>query len=252
MRYDAHVHTTLSCDADTTLAEAIRAAQEQNVGIVITDHLDHDFPIPPPDFRLDVERLFREYGPFRSENLLLGVELGLTENSIAFNQEIIRQYDFDFVLGSVHVLFGREVDEDLYADMDEAIVYHKYLTACAKLVRQVDIDALGHVDYPLRSTSRELPYADYAAEFAALFDALLAHSIVLELNTSRLSDPAAYANLLTVYRAYQARGGRYVTLGSDAHEPQEIADNFALAQEFLRETGLIPVHFAKRRMVIDQ
>jgi len=80
---------------------------------------------------------------------------------------------------------------------------------------------------------------------------LVRRNIVLELNTSRLADEVARANLLAIYHAYRECGGQYVTLGSDAHEPQEIADNFAIAAEFLRETGLIPVHFCKRQMLID-
>lgn len=252
MLYDCHVHTTHSCDADTTLAQAIAAATDRGIGLIITDHMELDFPIPPPDFRLNVPRFFAESSPLRSEKLLLGIEIGITDRSMQANNALVQAHDFDFVLGSVHVLHGREVDEDLYADMDEAAVYHEYLTKCAQLVRSADIDALGHIDYPLRSTSRELPYADYREEFSTLFDVLLSHNILLELNTSRLSDPVAYANLLAIYSAYQAQAGCYVTLGSDAHEPQEIADNFSLAKTFLLEAGLTPVHFVRRRMAIDE
>ena len=119
------------------------------------------------------------------------------------------------------------------------------------LLETADVNAFAHVDYPLRTASAELPYADYRMEFTALFDVLVRRNIVLELNTSRLADEVARANLLAIYHAYRECGGRYVTLGSDAHEPQEIADNFAIAAEFLRETGLIPVHFCKRQMLID-
>lgn len=127
MLYDSHVHTTMSCDADTTLAEAILTAREKGIGVAITDHMDFDFPVPAPDFRLDVEQFFREFAPFRSESLLLGIELGMTENSVEFSRGLILTHDFDFVLGSVHVLHGREVDDGLYADMDEARVYHDHL-----------------------------------------------------------------------------------------------------------------------------
>ena len=77
-------------------------------------------------------------------------------------------------------------------------------------------------------------------------------NVCLELNTSRLAERAAYDNLLAIYRSYRESGGRYVTLGSDAHEPREIADNFSLAEVFLQETGLIPVHFFQRKMIIDK
>ena len=251
MIYDSHVHTTLSVDADTLISDALHMAEEKNIGLVVTDHLDWDFPAPFPDFRLDVDRLFREYGPLRSERLLLGVELGMTERSIDKNREIIRSHDFDFVLGSVHVLDGVEVEDSLYRHQDEAEVYRRYLTTAAQLVSTISIDALAHVDYPLRTTSRELPYGDYRNEFGALFAALLEQDACLELNTSRLGDAVAYANLLEIYRAYRTAGGRYVTLGSDAHEPGEIADHFNLAAAFLRESGLTPVHYRNHTRIPD-
>ena len=252
MIFDSHVHTIFSVDADTTIAEAVRAAEEKKVGLVITDHMDWDFPAPFPDFRVDLEGFFREYAPLRSEKLLLGIELGLTVNSIARANEIAASHDFDFVLGSVHVMNGREVDDTLYLEQDEREVYRAYLLEAAMLLVTADVDAFAHLDYPLRTTSTELPYADYRREFTALFDVLVRRNIVLELNTSRLAEEAARANLRAIYHAYRECGGRYVTLGSDAHEPQEIADDFAIAAEFLRETGLIPVHFCKRQMLIDQ
>ena len=199
MIFDSHVHTTFSVDADTTIAQAIRAAEEKNVGLVITDHMD-----------------------------------------------------WHFVLGSMHVMNGREVDDTLYLEQDEREVYRANLQEAAILLETADLDAFAHVDYPLRTTSAELPYENYRAEFAALFDVLVRRNIVLELNSSRLADKAARANLLAIYHAYQKCGGRYVTLGSDAHEPQEIADNFAIAADFLQETGLIPVHFCKRQMQREQ
>lgn len=176
----------------------------------------------------------------------------MTAESVGKCREIAASQPFDFVLGSVHVLHGREVDDRLYADRDEAEVYREYLREAARLVEAVPVDALAHIDYPLRTTSRELLYADYAAEFDALFAAMRRQGVCLELNTSRLADEAAYENLLTIYRAYRKAGGRYVTLGSDAHEPQEIGDSFGLAARFLRETGLIPVHFCQRKMMIDK
>ena len=35
MLFDSHVHTIHSCDADTTLAQAITAASAKNIGLVI-------------------------------------------------------------------------------------------------------------------------------------------------------------------------------------------------------------------------
>ena len=116
------------------------------------------------------------------------------------------------------------------------------------------IDIVPEEFYEKLEANKELAHTSQvnAAEFAALFDVLVRRNIVLELNTSRLADQAARSNLQAIYCAYRDCGGRYVTLGSDAHEHQEIADNFTIAADFLQEIGLIPVHFCKRKMLIDQ
>ena len=251
--YDSHLHTTMSVDSDLEVTDAIRIAKENNIGIVITDHMDWDFPIPYPDFRVDLEQFFKEYSPLRSNTVLLGIELGMTENSIEKNRSIIKEYDFDFVLGSIHVLYGKEVDEDLFREMDETDVFRDYLVTCNQLVKKLHIDSFAHIDYPLRSTSKELRYEDYKTEFDIFFETLVNQKICLELNTSRLSESEEVRNnMLAIYRAYKAKGGKYVTIGSDAHEPEEVGDNFHMAKEFLRQSDLLPVHFVNRKMIVDK
>lgn len=252
MIFDSHVHTVFSTDADTTLAQALQVSAEKNTGLVITDHMDVDFPAPWPEFRVDLPGYFRACAPLRSERLLLGIELGLTERSLTQANEIAAGYDFDFVLGSVHVMDGREVDDTFYRDEDELAVYRRYLRKAARLMETADVDAFAHVDYPLRSTRTELPCDAFRAELTELYEALVRWGIVLELNTSRLGDEAARANLLEMYRLYAQCGGRYATLGSVAHEPQEIGDHFSAALDFLQTCQLSPVHFCRRRMVVDQ
>ena len=131
-------------------------------------------------------------------------------------------------------------------------VCRRYLRKAAHLMETADVDAFAHVDYPLRSIRTELPCDAFRAELTELYEALVRRGIVLELNTSRLGDEAARANLLEMYRLYAQCGGRYATLGSDAHEPQEIGDHFYIALDLLRSCQLSPVHFCRRRMVVDQ
>ena len=254
MRYDSHIHTLMSTDGKTEINEAARMALERGVGIVITDHMDWDLPLPFPAFRVDLDAYWEKYGGLRNDRLLIGIELGMTENSAAKNASIIRENDFDFVLGSLHVLHGEDIGggKDLFQAMGDERVFGDYLETGAQLVQDLNIDAFGHIDYPLRYMEKELFYQDFKERFDALLAALTRRGICLELNTVRLGrGRAAYDNLLEIYRAYKKLGGKYVTLGSDSHTPNAVARNFDLADNFLKETGLIPVHFKKRRMVVD-
>lgn len=54
---------------------------------------------------------------------------------------------------------------------------------------------------------------------------------------------------MPVYTRYRELGGRYVTLGSDAHTASAIATNFGAAEELAAMADLAIVTFVERRMV---
>ena len=55
--------------------------------------------------------------------------------------------------------------------------------------------------------------------------------------------------LVPVYRRYAEFGGKYITLGSDAHSAERIGMNFARARDFAEALHLQPVTFCERKMV---
>ena len=59
---------------------------------------------------------------------------------------------------------------------------------------------------------------------------------------------AAAEKLLPIYQRYYALGGRYVSLGSDAHTAQNIGMNFQVALELAEAAKLQPVTFTQRKM----
>ena len=83
----------------------------------------------------------------------------------------------------------------------------------------------------------------------AILRAAIETDTVLELNTRRLGSRLACKELVPVYTRYRELGGRFVTLGSDAHTADAIAANFGAAEELAAMVGLGLVTFAERRMV---
>ena len=53
MIFDTHMHCDYSCDSHMKIAEAVAAAKRQNIGIVITEHWDDDYPTNPSAFMFD-------------------------------------------------------------------------------------------------------------------------------------------------------------------------------------------------------
>ena len=71
----------------------------------------------------------------------------------------------------------------------------------------------------------------------------------MELNTRRLGESLPLKELVPTYKRYRELGGKYITLGSDAHNKESIGMNFKVAQDFAEALDLKIVTFRNRKMV---
>ena len=97
MIFDTHMHCQYSIDSKMSAEEAKAAALQQNLGIIITEHWDEDYPTNPEAFVFDIEDYFKQLGPYRSKKLLLGIEVGMQEETAANDNLLGRKYPFDFI-----------------------------------------------------------------------------------------------------------------------------------------------------------
>ena len=253
MFFDSHLHTRFSADSTMTAQEALAAAKRQELGLVFTEHVDFSYP-GDLTFWFSPEEYWAAYEPLRGEELLLGVEVGLVLGEEAMAQAFVARAPFDEIIGSVHLLDGRDLYEATgYTGRTQKAMYGAYLHLMARLVRAHPyIDTLGHIDYIARYAPYESPglrYDEYAAGIDEVLRALIETNTALELNTRRLGDASAAEELLPLYRRYGELGGKYITIGSDAHQPEAIGAHFAAARQMADACGLIPVTFRARRPV---
>lgn len=87
-----HMHCDYSCDSHMKIAAAIEAADKQNIGIVITEHWDDDYPTNPTAFMFDVDDYFARFGTYRSEKVLLGIEIGMQKQTAAADEALAAAY----------------------------------------------------------------------------------------------------------------------------------------------------------------
>ncbi len=247
MLIDTHMHTRYSTDSEMTLAEAMARSQELGIGITITDHMDLNYP-NSGEFVFDLGDYCSEYGPYRSEKLLLGVEFGLRMDCLEATRELAGSYPLDYMIGSIHVI--NDIDlywESFYRGHSKQEVYSLYFATMLECVKAHDfIHSLAHIDY----ISRYARFADthvYYDEFKEVIDPVLAvlaeRGQALEINTKRVLTPEYMALLLPVYRRFAELGGRHVTVGSDAHRASEIGRDMKTAFDFADCCGLRPVYF---------
>lgn len=252
MLYDTHIHTCFSDDSKMSLAEVRKKLLEENIGAIITEHMDLNYP-DATAFKLDTEGYFQAYAPYRNDRLLLGVEFGMDPQDVLDYRRLAERYPFDYILGSIHVVGSFDVyDEQFYEGKTKAEAYTEYLAATLECLRIYDnIDCLGHIDYITRYarfSDRELYYHEYREYLDAILATLADKGKCLEINTRRMGDTQAAACLLPIYKRFHELGGRWVTIGSDAHCAADIGKNFSVALQIADRCGLQPVYFSKRQM----
>ncbi len=255
MLFDTHMHAEYSCDAHQTIVEAIEAAKIAGIGIILTEHWDSDYPTNPAEFKFDVQDYFAKNNKYRSEAVLLGIEVGMQQHVAELDNATIQAYPFDEVIASMHCVHGRDMYEPTsYEGLSKEVAVKEYLEdsiACLQVYK--NFDTYGHIDY----ISRYMPYKDqelYYHEHSQLWDQvfklLINNDKAIEINTRRLEFDGVVENLMVLYKRFQELGGRYVTLGSDAHYSEHVGRGLESALEIAHQCNLQPVYFKERKRMV--
>lgn len=249
MIVDMHVHTEFSCDSDAKMENYLRIAQEKQVdGICFTDHVDFN----KNDYG---------YGYYRAEEYFAALAKAkscgscMALSGMEFSEpylyqrefEALKQYPYDFIIGSIHWIGDmfpcREVRERYSAGEFYALYWEEVL----KTVEAGGFQCLGHIDFPKRYYG-EIVYEEKMLR--RIFETMLKQNMILEINTSsiRKGIPECMpgAEILQLYREC---GGRFVTIGSDAHCEEDLAADFGQADQLVQKAGLQKVYFRERRML---
>lgn len=247
MRMDFHTHTDASFDCDAPLEEMTAAALAQGLdGLAVTDHADMPWFAQE---RMDLT-VTRSWEAATAAALALdgrlkvarGLELGEPLCNPPLARELLAARPYDFVLGSVHAVRG---EEDYYfwdfsaRDVERELT--RYFDEVRETVEFGGFHALAHLTYPLRyipPERRPRTLAPWEEQVDGIFRALIARGIALEVNTSGLRNGfGATQPDETLLRRYYALGGQMVTVGSDAHHPQEVGAGLPEACALLRRVG---------------
>ena len=251
MIFDCHTHTKFSADSEMSAVDAIKKAENLNLGIIFTEHFDYDAP-GEYDFTFDPKKYFDEYKSLRGEKIRLGVEVGLRKSAREINKNFIASADFDMVIGSIHLVDDFDIYyPEFFAGKDKNTAYKKYFAAMIEETSAEDFDVLGHIDYICRSAPYENPAIDYEnfkSEIDEVLKIIVEREKILELNTRRLDKKSVFYELLPIYRKYKNLGGKFITIGSDAHKVESVGNYFKTALNFAEELNLTPVTFKNRQI----
>jgi len=263
---DTHSHTLISPDSRATLAQMARAAMAAGAQeFCVTDHcdlLDYDGN-PVTSFDWPAARAQYRQVKALTEGQLelhLGVELGSITHAPDVARRIIAEGgdELDFVLGSSHNWIGVYDNREMYffnfsdASLAREAV-ESYLDQAEDLACNYPdcYDSLAHLVYPLRYIRRDgqtISLEDYEDRIRHIFTRIAATDHALEFNTYQGKDLDIWLPLL---RWYRECGGRFVTVGSDAHEPADVAKGISRAYELMQEAGFRHVTTFVRRQPVE-
>ncbi|CUX41760.1 histidinol-phosphatase HisJ family protein [Clostridium sp. C105KSO13] len=266
---DFHMHTSFSSDCSTPPRDMIEGAVQKGLHtICITDHNDKDYPIyehaKAPEFIFDIDRYFEVLSSLKEEyagriNVRIGIEIGLQPHLGEYFEELTRRYPFDFVIGSVHLIDGKDpyYKETLDRYTDEEFYRRAFLVTLKNLNKVAAFDVLGHVDYVVRYGRYQA--RDYSCrKYADLLDEIIKRIIEMgkgiELNMSGFKYGLGFGHPHPdIIRRYHELGGEIITIGADAHKPEHIAYEFQQAAGILRKSGFkYYTEFKDRKPIFKQ
>lgn len=247
---DSHMHCDFSADSDSSMSEMVEGAIGKGLkSICFTDHQDKNCYLEDMEYYFDTREYLKEISGVREKygssiEIRAGAELGLLMEEEAFCRAYPKSWDFDFVIGSIHFIDGKDpyypdYFDDYSSDYD---AYRRFFDVTLENVRRYDdFDSLGHLDFIVRyGKEREKSYLkeDFREVTDEILKVLVEKGKGLEVNTAgwKYGLPFAHPHE-KILKRYRELGGEILTVGADAHKPEHIAYDFSRACEYLKNAG---------------
>ena len=255
---DCHMHSHHSGDSDASMESMIERAIGLGLDtIAFTEHQDFNYAKSPEGeeeycdenaFMLNADSYLYELLGLREKyrdkiRIEFGVEIGLQKSCVKENLIFCRDHEYDFIIGSLHLVDGKDpYYKQFFEGRDEKDVLRQYFTEYYENIKKFhNFDVLGHLDYIIRympSGNREYDYGEYGDIIDEIFKELIENEKGIEINTKAMSKGMKeFHPCMAALKRYRELGGEIVTIGSDAHKPENIAEHFDKVPDVLKEAG---------------
>ena len=258
-----HNHTIYSHDGHSTVNEIVESAISKNMKAVgLSDHIDM-LLFKERNIYENAQKCYNDFLVAKEKygdkiKILMGAEMGEEIFEREKGQKIRDIGEFDYFLASCHFVksFGYEYDV-CYADIPmwshQKInrFLNDYFDILLTTVKETDFDVLSHLDYPLR-------YAN--AIYKKNYDATVHDSVVkeilkivakkgkaLEVNTKNGDDFGVFLPNAYYVNMFKEVGGKYVTLGSDAHFANRLTCGIEKGKKLLKDCGFNDYYYFEKR-----
>lgn len=256
---DYHVHTPLCNHATGTMNQYIKRAMDAGLcEICFLEHLTLNekgsalsmTPAQLPLYYHTVRRLSAKYrGRIR---IRVGLEVDFSPETYTQAAAIIKPFAFDVIAGSIHFLSDTNIvsaRESKHNTMDIEKICDRYIDLLGRLVDSRLFDVICHIDLPKKfaATISERFYENVDA----LMERISYNGMAVEVNTSGFDHPAGEQYPAKRLMETCCRHKIPVTLGSDAHSPEEVGRHFDRAVVLMQHSGIVSVSGFRRRTRYD-
>ena len=132
----------------------------------------------------------------------------------------------------------------------------RYFTQLYELAVDNRFDTLAHITYPLRyiigNVTKEIKYDTYKQMIDEVLKVIIKNDKALEINTSGLRQKIGITlPSETIISRFKELGGKYITIGSDAHRWGDVGSGLETGYEIAEKCGFSYVTvFEKRQPVL--
>ena len=256
---DLHVHTDNSFDGNHSATFFCEKAEMMDLrAVAFTDHCEVDQYRGDDNYEKRMFQAFFEVSKvrsaFRGKLLILnGIELGQPAYDIPTANEIVSRYDYDHVLGSVHNPRG---GEDFYFMKNLSIndankLLKQYFDEIIEMLKWGKFDVLAHLTYPLRyfysQSNLDIDLNNYKKQIDEILLMTAKSDKALEINTAGLRQPInKLSPEVDIVKRFKELGGKYVSVGSDAHYAEHLACDIDMAYNCALEAGFDSITFFQK------
>ncbi|MFW6016056.1 MAG: histidinol-phosphatase [bacterium] len=215
------------------LKRYIKSAENNNINIL--GFSDHDQFMN----NLDWDSLI-ELKESEQIKILLGMEFDYIPGSEDKIKNKINKYPLDYTIGSVHNIDKWPFDHPDYKEQfnhkNIFRIYEKYFNLVKKAVESKMFNIIGHLDlikiYNYRIDSFKLEKM-----VKPVLETINKNNLIIEINTNGLNKPIKeiYPSINILKMAYKM--DIPITLGSDAHRPERVGENFNTIIKLIKDIG---------------
>ena len=254
---DLHSHTNRSFDGNNSATEMAAQAHELGIGfLALTDHCEMNEYFSE-SYANALKNSYIEAREadllYKDVTVLAGIEIGQAFSNYEMTDRILASREYDFVLSSIHSLPNMKDFYFLSYTAESAdYLLVRYFDELYRMVQWGNFDSVAHLTYPIRYISGNckipIDLNKYSNQIDHILRLMIEKNKALEINTSgyhqKLKDSVPNVSIVKRFREL---GGKYITIGSDAHSIDALGKGVDKGIEVAKSAGFEHVTVFKKR-----